>query len=63
MTWGLASALMEEGLIASRTGAFGTHDQASYLVSVHADIPETTRCCWTASTTKRTYWVPKAPAS
>jgi xanthine dehydrogenase YagR molybdenum-binding subunit len=40
MTWGVASALMEEGLIDSRTGAFVTHDLASYLVPVHADIPE-----------------------
>jgi xanthine dehydrogenase YagR molybdenum-binding subunit len=40
MTFGVASALMEEGLIDSRTGAFVTHDLASYLVPVHADIPE-----------------------
>jgi xanthine dehydrogenase YagR molybdenum-binding subunit len=40
MTFGVASALMEEGLIDSRTGAFVTHDLASYLVPVHADIPQ-----------------------
>jgi len=40
MTFGVASALMEEGLIDLRTGAFVTHDLASYLVPVHADIPE-----------------------
>jgi xanthine dehydrogenase YagR molybdenum-binding subunit len=40
MIFGVASALMEEGLIDSRTGAFVTHDLASYLVPVHADIPE-----------------------
>jgi xanthine dehydrogenase YagR molybdenum-binding subunit len=40
MTFGVASALMEEGLIDPRTGAFVTHDLASYLVPVHADIPE-----------------------
>ena len=40
MTFGVASALMEEGLIDPRTGAFVTHDLASYLVPVHADLPE-----------------------
>jgi xanthine dehydrogenase YagR molybdenum-binding subunit len=40
MTFGVASALMEEGLIDPRTGAFVTHDLASYLLPVHADIPE-----------------------
>ena len=40
MIFGVASALMEEGLIDTRTGAFVTHDLASYLVPVHADIPE-----------------------
>lgn len=40
MTFGLSSALHEEGLIDTRTGAVVNHDLASYLVPVHADIPE-----------------------
>jgi xanthine dehydrogenase YagR molybdenum-binding subunit len=40
MTFGLSSALHEEGQMDTRTGAFVNHDLASYLVPVHADIPE-----------------------
>jgi xanthine dehydrogenase YagR molybdenum-binding subunit len=40
MIFGIASALMEEGVIDPRTGAFVTQDLAGYLVPVHADIPE-----------------------
>ena len=39
MTFGLSSALHEEGLIEPRTGAFLNRDLAGYLVPVHADIP------------------------
>jgi xanthine dehydrogenase YagR molybdenum-binding subunit len=40
MTFGASSALLEEGLIDPRTGAFINHDLAGYLVPVHADIPD-----------------------
>jgi xanthine dehydrogenase YagR molybdenum-binding subunit len=40
MTWGVSSALHEEAIVDTRTGAFVNHDLASYLVPVHADIPE-----------------------
>jgi xanthine dehydrogenase YagR molybdenum-binding subunit len=39
MTFGVSSALLEEALVDTRTGAFINHDLASYLVPVHADIP------------------------
>jgi xanthine dehydrogenase YagR molybdenum-binding subunit len=40
MTFGVSSALMEDAVVDTRTGSFITHDLASYLVPVHADIPE-----------------------
>jgi xanthine dehydrogenase YagR molybdenum-binding subunit len=40
MTFGVSSALLEEALVDTRTGAFVNHDLAGYLVPVHADIPE-----------------------
>ncbi len=39
MTFGVASALMEEDVVDTRTGLFVNHDLAGYLVPVHADIP------------------------
>jgi xanthine dehydrogenase YagR molybdenum-binding subunit len=39
MTFGVSSALLEEALVDTRTGAFINHDLAGYLVPVHADIP------------------------
>ena len=33
-------ALLEEGIVDTRTGAFVNRDLAEYLVPVHADIPE-----------------------
>src|SRR5947207_7772238 len=40
MTWGVSSALLEDGTVDARTGAFVNRDLAEYLVPVHADIPE-----------------------
>jgi xanthine dehydrogenase YagR molybdenum-binding subunit len=40
MTFGVSSALHEEAIVDTRSGAFINHDLASYLVPVHADIPE-----------------------
>jgi len=40
MIFGVSSALLEEALVDTRTGAFINHDLAGYLVPVHADIPE-----------------------
>ena len=40
MTWGISMALHEEAVIDARTGAVVNHDLASYLVPVHADIPD-----------------------
>lgn len=40
MTFGIGSALLEEAVVDTRTGAFVNHDLAGYLVPVHADIPE-----------------------
>jgi xanthine dehydrogenase YagR molybdenum-binding subunit len=40
MTFGVSSALHEEAIVDTRTGVFINHDLASYLVPVHADIPE-----------------------
>jgi xanthine dehydrogenase YagR molybdenum-binding subunit len=40
MTFGVSSALLEEAVVDTRTGAFLNHDLAGYLVPVHADIPE-----------------------
>jgi xanthine dehydrogenase YagR molybdenum-binding subunit len=39
MIFGVSSALLEEALVDTRTGAFINHDLAGYLVPVHADIP------------------------
>jgi xanthine dehydrogenase YagR molybdenum-binding subunit len=39
MTFGVASALLEEGIVDTRIGAFINHDLAAYLVPVQADIP------------------------
>ncbi|WP_293634390.1 molybdopterin cofactor-binding domain-containing protein [Polaromonas sp.] len=39
MTWGVGSALHEEGVIDLRFGFFVNHDLAEYPVPVHADIP------------------------
>jgi xanthine dehydrogenase YagR molybdenum-binding subunit len=40
MIWGAGAALEEEAVVDPRSGAFVTRDLASYLVPVHADIPE-----------------------
>jgi xanthine dehydrogenase YagR molybdenum-binding subunit len=40
MTFGVSAALLEEGTVDTRTGAFVNRDLAEYLVPVHADIPE-----------------------
>jgi xanthine dehydrogenase YagR molybdenum-binding subunit len=40
MTFGVSSALLEEGVIDMRTGAFVNRDFAEYLVAVNADIPQ-----------------------
>jgi xanthine dehydrogenase YagR molybdenum-binding subunit len=40
MTFGVASALMEEIAVDTRTGLFVNHDLAGYLVPVHADMPD-----------------------
>jgi xanthine dehydrogenase YagR molybdenum-binding subunit len=40
MTFGVSSALLEEALVDTRSGAFVNHDFAGYLVPAHADIPE-----------------------
>ncbi|HEX7126444.1 MAG TPA: xanthine dehydrogenase family protein molybdopterin-binding subunit [Thermodesulfobacteriota bacterium] len=40
MTWGASMALLEEGVVDTRSGAFVYRDLAGYLVPVHADIPE-----------------------
>jgi xanthine dehydrogenase YagR molybdenum-binding subunit len=40
MTWGVSSALLEDGTVDTRTGAFVNRDFAEYLVPVHADIPD-----------------------
>jgi xanthine dehydrogenase YagR molybdenum-binding subunit len=40
MTFGVSAALLEEGVVEPRTGAFLNRDLAGYLVPVHADIPE-----------------------
>jgi xanthine dehydrogenase YagR molybdenum-binding subunit len=39
MTFGIAYALHEEGVVDVRSGAFANRDLAQYLVPVHADIP------------------------
>ena len=40
MTWGVSSALHEEAVVDTRSGAFVNRDLAEYLVPVHADIPQ-----------------------
>ena len=40
MTFGVSSALLEEAVVDTRSGAFVNRDLAEYLVPVHADIPE-----------------------
>ena len=40
MIWGVSSALHEEAVVDTRSGAFVNRDLAEYLVPVHADIPE-----------------------
>ncbi|MFP2930913.1 xanthine dehydrogenase family protein molybdopterin-binding subunit, partial [Pyxidicoccus sp. 3LG] len=40
MIWGVSAALHEEAVVDTRSGAFVNRDFASYLVPVHADIPE-----------------------
>ena len=40
MIWGVSAALHEEAFLDPRSGAFVNRDLASYLVPVHADIPE-----------------------
>jgi xanthine dehydrogenase YagR molybdenum-binding subunit len=40
MIWGASAALLEDGVVDTRSGAFVTRDLASYLVPVHADIPD-----------------------
>ncbi len=40
MTFGVASALLEEAIADPRSGMFVNHDFAGYLVPVHADIPD-----------------------
>jgi xanthine dehydrogenase YagR molybdenum-binding subunit len=45
MTFGVSMALLEEGVVDSRTGAFVTHDLATYLVPVNVDIPQIEAIC------------------
>ena len=40
MIFGVSSALLEEALVDTRSGAFVNHDLAGYLVPVNADIPQ-----------------------
>jgi xanthine dehydrogenase YagR molybdenum-binding subunit len=40
MIWALSYALLEEGVIDRRTGAFATRDLAEYHVPVNADVPQ-----------------------
>jgi xanthine dehydrogenase YagR molybdenum-binding subunit len=40
MTFGVSSALLEEGVVDTRTGAFVNRDFAEYLIAVNADIPQ-----------------------
>jgi xanthine dehydrogenase YagR molybdenum-binding subunit len=40
MTFGVSSALFENAVVDTRTGAFVNRDFAEYLVPAHADIPE-----------------------
>jgi xanthine dehydrogenase YagR molybdenum-binding subunit len=40
MIFGMGMALLEEGVVDPRSGAFVNRDLAGYLVPVHADIPE-----------------------
>jgi xanthine dehydrogenase YagR molybdenum-binding subunit len=40
LTWGVSSALHEEALVDTRSGAFVNRDLAEYLVPVHADMPQ-----------------------
>jgi xanthine dehydrogenase YagR molybdenum-binding subunit len=40
MIFGVGNALLEEGVVDTRVGAFVNRDLAQYLVPVHADIPE-----------------------
>ena len=39
MIWGISAALLEEGVVDARVGAFVNRDLAQYLVPVHADVP------------------------
>lgn len=39
MIWGASAALHEEAVVDERYGSFINHDLASYLMPVHADIP------------------------
>ena len=45
MTFGLSSALFEEGVLDKRSGAFVNRDLAGYIVCVNADIPEIDAVC------------------
>lgn len=40
MIWGVGSALHEEGVVDTRSGAFVNRDLAGYMVPVNADVPE-----------------------
>jgi xanthine dehydrogenase YagR molybdenum-binding subunit len=40
ITFGVSTALFEEGVLDTRSGAFVNRDLAEYMVSVNADIPE-----------------------
>jgi xanthine dehydrogenase YagR molybdenum-binding subunit len=40
MIWGASAALLEDAVVDQRFGSFITRDLASYLVPVHADIPD-----------------------
>jgi xanthine dehydrogenase YagR molybdenum-binding subunit len=40
MTWGVGAALLEEGVLDTRNGAFVNRDLAEYHVPVHADIAQ-----------------------
>jgi xanthine dehydrogenase YagR molybdenum-binding subunit len=45
MTFGVGMALLEDGVLDTRTGAFVTADYAQYLVPVNADIPAIDAIC------------------
>ncbi len=52
MTFGVSAALLEEGVVDTRTGAFLNRDLAGYLVPVNADMPDIDAVCLDGSDDK-----------